>query len=126
MAKKLTPEHKFSHFHYVAIALITINNPEGAGVLYQLLQMPGVSGHAMTDIKSARKLTPIAKKQVSHYREVSTRNNSLRELILARALFRIGDFNGLGKETLREYSNDLRGHYYLHASGVLEKYAKSG
>ncbi|MFO8086046.1 MAG: FAD-dependent oxidoreductase, partial [Desulfobacterales bacterium] len=137
MAKKLTPAHEFSHFHYVAVALETINNPEGASVLYQLLQMPGVSGHAMTDIESARKLTPTYEKEVYEKKvpltnrwypnnDNSTRNNSLRELILARALFRISDYNGQGKQTLKEYSNDLRGHYYLHASGVLEKYSASG
>jgi hypothetical protein len=126
LARKLTPEHKFSNFHYVAIALETINNPEAATVLYQLLQMPGVSGHAMTDIHLVKKLTPIPRGQISHYGEDSTRINSLRELILARALFRVGDFNGQGKKILDKYSNDLRGHYYRHASGVLEKYSKPG
>src|SRR5665648_1002816 len=56
--------------------------------------------------------------------DTSTRNNSLRELILARALFRCGDVNGLGKEILTNYSKDLRGHYYRHASGVLKMYTK--
>ncbi|MBA7592360.1 hypothetical protein ES708_34540 [subsurface metagenome] len=67
LAKKLTPESEFSHFHAVSIALETIASHEGAEVLYQLLQMPGVTGHAMPDIETARKLTPISKTQVSHY-----------------------------------------------------------
>lgn len=50
--------------------------------------------------------------------DTSTRNNSLRELILGAALYRCGDVNGLGKEILTAYSKDLRGHYYRHASGV--------
>jgi len=124
LAKKLTPESEFSHFHAVSIALETIASYEGAEVLYQLLQMPGVTGHAMPDIETARKLTPISKTQVSHYGEDTTRNNSLRELILGRALFKVGDFNGLGKQILETYSKDLRGHYYRHASGVLQIFSK--
>ncbi|MFZ5428657.1 MAG: FAD-dependent oxidoreductase [Bacteroidota bacterium] len=117
MAKKLTPESEFSHFHAVAIALETIGNQSGSEALYQLLRLPGITGHAMTDIETARKLTP-----KSHV-DTSTRNNSLRELILGRALFRTGDKNGLGKEILDTYSKDLRGHYYRHASGVLRLYS---
>jgi hypothetical protein len=52
--------------------------------------------------------------------DVSTRNNSLRELILARALYKCGDFNNEGYQILNDYSKDLRGHYYRHASGILE------
>jgi hypothetical protein len=76
--------------------------------------MPGVRGHVMPDIKTARSLTPADKN------DVSTRNNSLRELILGRALYKCGDFNGTGNQILNEYSKDLRGHYYRHASGVLK------
>ena len=68
----------------------------------------------MPDIQTARKLAPPSKT------DVSTRNNSLRELILARALYKCGDLNGVGKQILNDYSKDLRGHYYRHASGVLE------
>jgi len=45
-------------------------------------------------------------------------------LILAKAFFRCGDVNGLGKEILTAYSEDLRGHSYRHASGVLKMYTK--
>ncbi len=79
----------------------------------------------MPDIETARRLTPIPEKQVSHYGEDSTRNNSLRELILGRALFKVGDYNGQGKEILDNYSKDLRGHYFRHASGVLQMFTKS-
>jgi hypothetical protein len=80
--------------------------------------MQGVMGHAMVDIETSRKLTP-----ASHV-DTSTRNNSLRELILGRALFKVGDLNGLGKEILDTYSKDLRGHYYRHASGVLQMFSR--
>ncbi len=118
LAKKLTPDSELSHFHAVAIALETIASQQGAEALFRLLQMQGVAGHAMTNIETARKLTPASSV------DNSTRNNSLRELILGRALFKVGDMNGLGREILDTYSKDLRGHYYRHASGVLQMFSK--
>lgn len=118
IAKKLTPESRFSHFRAVAIALETIADESAAKELFDLLQMKGMTGHAMTDIHKAIEMTPEDKV------DTSTRNNSLRELVLGRALFKCGDFNGLGARILEEYSRDLRGHYYRHASGVLELYKK--
>jgi len=44
----------------------------------------------------------------------------LKELYLARALYRCGDHEGLGQNTLREYSRDLHGHYARHAKAVLK------
>jgi len=118
MSKRLTTASEFSHFRAVAMALETIGDNRGALILYDLLQLPGVTGHSMPDIQTAKRLTPAGDT------DTSTRNNSLRELILARALFRCGDVNGLGKEILTNYSKDLRGHYYRHASGVLKMYTK--
>ena len=114
LMEKLTPECHFSHFRATAIALESINDQSAAEPLFKLLEMPGVRGHTMPDIHTAKKLEPKFKN------DVSTRNNSLRELILARALYKCGDFNGEGYQILSEYSKDLRGHYYRHASGVLE------
>ena len=52
---------------------------------------------------------------------VQTRRNSLRELALARALFRCGDYGGMGRQILTRYTHDLRGHLARHAKAVLEK-----
>ncbi|MCK3683966.1 FAD-dependent oxidoreductase [Maribellus sp. YY47] len=114
LAEKLTPESHFSHFRAVAIALETIADQKGAEPLFKILEMPGVKGHVMPDIKTAKKLTPADKN------DVSTRNNALREIILGRALYKCGDYNGVGNQILNEYSKDLRGHFYRHASGVLQ------
>ena len=46
---------------------------------------------------------------------------SIRELILARAVYRCGDYEGIGEKTLKEYARDLRGHYARHAQAVLEE-----
>ncbi|MFV0590065.1 MAG: FAD-dependent oxidoreductase [Draconibacterium sp.] len=117
LAEKLTPESHFSHFRAVAIALETIGNQKGAEPLFKILEMPGVRGHVMPDIQTAKKLTPAAKN------DVSTRNNALREIILGRALYKCGDYNGVGNQILNEYSKDLRGHFYRHASGVLQLFS---
>lgn len=118
ISKKLGSTSEFSHFRALAMALETIDDEKGALILYDLLQLPGVTGHSMPDIQTAKSLTPASGT------DTSTRNNSLRELILARALYRCGDVNGLGKKILTAYSKDLRGHYYRHASGVLKMYTK--
>ncbi len=117
LAEKLTPESHFSHFRAVAIALETIGDQKGAEPLFKLLQMSGVRGHAMPDIQTAKKLAPADKN------DVSTRNNSLRELILGRALFKCGDINDVGTQILNEYSRDLRSNYYRHANGVLQLFS---
>ncbi|MDD2381828.1 MAG: FAD-dependent oxidoreductase [Mariniphaga sp.] len=117
LANMLTPDSEFSHFHAVAMALETIASRKGAEPLFRLLNMDGVRGHAMTDIQTAKKLTPTDRN------DNSTRNNSLRELMLGRALYRVGDLNGMGREILDTYSKDLRGHYYRHASGVLQLFS---
>lgn len=118
LMEKLTPESEFSHFRAVAIALETIADQNAAEPLFKLLQMPGVRGHVMPDIQTAKKLAPKFKN------DVTTRNNSLREIILGRALYKCGDLNGVGNQILNEYSKDLRGHYFRHASGVLKMFFK--
>lgn len=116
LMEELTPESHFSHFRATAIALESIKDQSAAEPLYKLLELPGIRGHTMPDIHTAKSLEPKFKN------DVSTRNNSLRELILARALFKCGDYQGEAHEILTEYSKDLRGHYYRHASGILELY----
>ena len=49
------------------------------------------------------------------------RTEVLRELALARALYRLGDCNGLGEKILQAYSRDPRGMYANHAKLVLAK-----
>jgi hypothetical protein len=114
LAKMLTPESEFSHFRAIAVAFETLASELPAKVLFELLQMKGVTGHAMTNIQKAIQDTPASGT------DTSTRNNALREIILGRALFRCGDYNGLGNQILNDYAKDLRGHFYRHATGVLK------
>jgi hypothetical protein len=114
LAKMLTPESEFSHFRAVAVAFETLASEIPAKTLFELLQMKGLTGHAMTSIQKAIQDTPASGT------DTSTRNNALREIILGRALYRCGDYNGLGNQILNDYSKDLRGHFYRHATGVLK------
>jgi flavin-dependent dehydrogenase len=106
---------EFSHSRAVALALETLADPRAAKPLAELLRKPGIMGHAFTDIDKARSETPASAT------DTTTRNNSLRELFLARALYRCGDYEGLGEKILKEYARDLRGHYARHAAAVLEE-----
>ena len=71
-------------------------------------------GHTFTEIEDAKLRSPDSPT------DTQTRNHSLRELILARALYRCGDYEGLGEKILTEYARDLRGHYARHARSVLK------
>ncbi|MBN2137295.1 MAG: FAD-dependent oxidoreductase [Sedimentisphaerales bacterium] len=114
-AAQLDIDSEFSHCRAVAVAFETIADPAAAKPLAELLRKPGIMGHAFTDIEDAAGRTP------ANAEDTSTRNNSLRELFLARALYRCGDLDGLGEKILREYSHDLRAHYARHASAILEE-----
>lgn len=102
----------FSHFRAVALYAEAVGGGELASALAALLSKPGIGGHAV-----ARLEDELAHIPASHV-DTTTRNVSLRELYLARALFRIGDA-ALGRATLERYAHDLRGHYAQHASLVL-------
>ncbi len=114
-AKMLTPDHHFSHYRAVSVALETMGDRQAAPVLFGLLNTPGVSGHHVTT------KTDAVRNIVPSHRDVSLRNNALKEIHLARALFRCGDHYGLGRQILENYANDLHGHYFRHAYGVLEQ-----
>jgi len=95
--EQINIQSEFSHSRAVAMALESLGHPDAAKSLAQLLRKPGIQGHAFTDIEDARQRTP------DNPVDTKTRNNSLRELILARALYRC-----------------LRAHYARHAGAVLK------
>ncbi len=111
--RELGPQHAFSHHRAVAMALEIMGRKEAAPVLASLLKKPGMSNHAFTDIEMAHQNIK------SSSTDNSTREESLRELVLARALYRCGDSNGMGERILKAYANDLRGHYRRHAQAIL-------
>lgn len=112
---QLGTDSEFSHFRAVTMALETLGNKAAAEPLAQLLQKPGMGGHAVSTIEEALESNPPSGT------DNTVRNQALSELYLARALYRCGDYEGLGEKTLLQYSKDLHGHYARHAKAVLKK-----
>lgn len=113
-AAALEPSSEFSHYRAVALALETIASPAAADVLADMLRKPGIAGHVADTVEKAREASGL------NPNDTNARSVSIRELGIARALYRCGDRDGLGRKTLEQYSNDLRGHIARHARAVLE------
>jgi ribulose 1,5-bisphosphate synthetase/thiazole synthase len=115
LVRKMDARSRFSKFRAVTLALEALADPAAAEALAELLQKPGIAGHAMTDVKDA--------KPAGGFGAIGTgneRNLCLRELAVARALYRCGDYKGLAEKTFQTYAKDLRGVYALHATEVLK------
>lgn len=115
LANKLDINSEFSHFRAIAVALESIKSSESVDILAELINMPGIKNYATTTIEEARFFT------VPGGTDTSTRNKALREIVLARALYRCGDKNELAKNILVDYSNDLHGIYALHSKDIINK-----
>jgi len=112
----LDAEAAFSHHRAVGLALETIGDSAAAIPLAELLAKPGMTGHVHENVDIAKE-----KGVPGGTNAEQTRRESLRELMLARALFRCGDHEGIGEKILRQYTHDLRGHLARHALAVLEE-----
>lgn len=107
MLQRLTPHSSFPHFRAVCLALEQIGDPRAARPLAGLMALSGVAGHAYTSLGAENKAG-------------DSRGSSVRELAIARALYRCGDYQDLGEKTLQQYTTDLRGHFARHAQAVLK------
>ncbi len=119
-AALLTPKSELSHFRAIALALETLGDPGAAKPLADLLRLPGVSGHAVTNIQTALK----AENNPPLGTENGVRDKVLPEIHLARALYRCGDYEGVAEKILRAYANDLHAHYARHAQAILTEKVK--
>jgi flavin-dependent dehydrogenase len=97
-----------SHHRAIALALERFGDPAAAAPLARLLAKPGMSGHAMPALEPLYSAV-----------DRRRRTGALREIVLARALFRCGDFDGVGEGILRAYARDLRALFARHAVAVL-------
>jgi hypothetical protein len=112
--RQLDAQQAFSHHRAVGLALELIGDPSASEPLAELLAKPGMTGHVHRDVQTARERGVPGGTNAEQ-----TRRESLRELVLARALYRCGDRDGLGERILRQYTQDLRGHLARHAAAVL-------
>lgn len=120
---QLTPASDFTHFQAVAIALDQLKDPAAAPALVALLAKPGMTGHEVYTIEQAKKADQTALvnlgPRILEAFSYETRTLTMRELALARALYRCGDYEGVGKKILEAYTTDLRGVLAAHALSVL-------
>ncbi|MDY0167379.1 MAG: FAD-dependent oxidoreductase [Thermoguttaceae bacterium] len=117
-AALLDADAPFSHHRAVAMALERLGDTSAAATLAELLRKPGMSGYVHDTVEAAK----VHDAKFERYlNAVHTRRESLRELFLARALYRVGDHDGIGEATLRAYATDLRGHLARHAQAVLDE-----
>jgi len=107
--EQLDANQTLSHHRSAALALERLADKSAAEPLARLLAKPEMSGHAMTEIEPLYDF-PMEKRR---------REGSLREIVLARALVRCGDYNGVGRKILEGYAQDLRGLFARHARMVL-------
>jgi hypothetical protein len=117
-AALLTPETEFSHHRAVGLALELIGDPGAARPLAEILTQPGMTGYVHATVGEALRRD---QESPDGTNAVQTRRESMRELALARALYRCGDYGDIGKQILRQYTKDLRGHLARHAKAVLEE-----
>ncbi len=116
-APPASAEPDFSHCRALAESFESLYarhpNASAARALADILRAPGVQGHALTTLHALQERLDLdACNNI-------LRNRALRELHLARAIFRCGDENGLGRSTLLAYAADLRGPFSRHARAVL-------
>lgn len=113
LASELTGESAYSHFRALALAYESIGERHGCAPLERLLSLPGVSGHA---------LKPGDVPPIPGYSDAATnkeRSDVLRELCVARALFRLGDPSGMARRSLEAYAQDSRRTFARHARLVI-------
>ena len=113
LASELTGESAYSHFRALALAYESIGDARGVAALERLLALPGVAGHAVA---------PGVVPSLPGYSDLPTnkeRSDVLRELCVARALFRLGDPSGVARRSLEAYTKDPRRAYANHARQVL-------
>ena len=94
------------------MALEQIGDPAGAPALARLLELPGVRGNHLEPVHEAG-IVPYG----SHSPGAGDveRRAALRELAVARALYRLGDVGGAGEAVLKAYGADPRSAYARHA-----------
>ena len=113
--ERLTPSNAgLTHVRALALACDALRDAALAPGLAAALREKGLGGRARA---SADELPPLG--GFTRTDGPFERTVCQRELSLARALYRCGDKDGLGRRTLEAYAVDPRGTYAAHARAVL-------
>ena len=106
----------YSHFRALSTYFEKAGDKRAVPALAKLLKVPGIGGHSCPD--GSVPGIPNYSDEASN----AERSECLRELCLARALYRLGDDDdGLGRRTLEAYARDPRGAFATHAKIVLNQ-----
>ncbi len=131
LARQIDSKTEYSHIRAVAMYFEAIGDAKYAPLLAEKLRLPEIAGNSFSwekdgapaildydiyNFKSKKKHLCRGAAGISD----GERSSCLKELSLARALYRIGDADGLGKRTLEAYAADPRRAYASHARLVLE------
>lgn len=132
LAAKIDSASEYSHIRAIAMYFESIGDKKYAPLLASILSLPEISGNYFSWEKNGA--PAIADYSVYNFSSKmkdlcrgaaavpdGERSYCLKELSLARALYRLGDKNGLAKRTLEAYLNDPRRAYAEHARLVLGK-----
>lgn len=109
----LGPEAALSHVRACALAATALGDSSVGEALRRLLARPGLTGHHQDRMAAA---LDESNRDPNANRD---RNDALRELFLARALWQLGDRDDTAGRILRAYACDVRGHFSRHALAVL-------
>jgi hypothetical protein len=123
LTEKLDSGVTLSHHRSLALAMEKIADESAAEPLAKLIQKPGMQGHAMLTLKDALTELDNNGKGPNPVKNSSypKRTRALREIILARALYKCGDYNKIGENILKTYQNDMRGLFVRHANKILNE-----
>ncbi len=132
LANQLCGTSEYSHFRAVAMYFEAVDDPKAAPILAKLFALPGVSGHAFSLEKDG--IPPIREYDIYNFHSQNApayqntagesefeRTCCLKELSLARALYNLGDVDGVARKALEAYAKDPRRAYAAHAQLVLRK-----
>lgn len=100
----------------LGLACEAIGDRACAPLLASLLDLPGITGHSMVMAPTIPVVPGFDSRSTYSQKE---KQQTVREINLARALYRLGDKDGKAAAILRAYADDPRGFYANYARMVL-------
>ncbi len=104
------------HLRILGLACEAIGDRACAPLLANLLDLPGIAGHSMV---MAPDIPPVPGYDSRSNYSQKEKQVTVREINLARALYRLGDKDGKAAAILQAYAEDPRGFYANYARLVL-------